>query len=416
MRHSIADEIRAHVERRSPIPLRLAFQDDLLPHRDKPWGTAHALVAAAPLLEGRAFAVANADDYYDRDGIARLAYDGTGLPVQPDDLQRAQITTRDIDRGEFPHYLLKEISEAPGSFRKTLRGKLVERDGRIVGRYRKIHLPGHADHKPGAPFQHLEKKFFEVGDLGFRAFDTDGVRMGMCLCNMYGCNEASGIISSTNNDPSRPQLPLADNWKFGRVGRCVPGCEVRLVVDAQQPASECAARVKAREVLVAEAAPLEQVRGAFDQEVEHPGPPRFVLHDQPSAVLRERVVQQGRQVDRAGESRRHGGIIIIEPRLTGRICAQGRRCVNKQELREVIVRCDHAGQVGTCATPGSRMAGRSSLRGSRRGQRDPDRRCRGAGCEGGGARERRMSRHPSGTISRGSPRGRGRLRRGPRRA
>lgn len=59
--------------------------------------------------------------------------------------------------------------------------------------------------------------------------------MGMCLCNMYGCNEASGIISSTNNDPSRPQLPLADNWKFGRVGRCVPGCEVRLVVDAQQP-------------------------------------------------------------------------------------------------------------------------------------------------------------------------------------
>ena len=44
------------------------------------------------------------------------------------DLATAQITTRDIDRGDFRHYLLKEISEAPGSFRKTLRGRIRERD------------------------------------------------------------------------------------------------------------------------------------------------------------------------------------------------------------------------------------------------------------------------------------------------
>ena len=56
-------------------------------------------------------------------GIERIAYDGTPLPVHEDDLQHAQITTRDIDRGEYPHFLLKEISEAPDSFRKTLRGK-----------------------------------------------------------------------------------------------------------------------------------------------------------------------------------------------------------------------------------------------------------------------------------------------------
>jgi glutamine---fructose-6-phosphate transaminase (isomerizing) len=62
-------------------------------------------------------------------GIERLAYDGTPLPVDEGDLIEAQITTRDIDRGDFPHYLLKEITEAPTSFRKTLRGKLVERDG-----------------------------------------------------------------------------------------------------------------------------------------------------------------------------------------------------------------------------------------------------------------------------------------------
>ncbi len=47
-----------------------------------------------------------------------------------DDVVVAQITTRDIDRGNYRHYLLKEISESPASFRKTLRGKLVERDGR----------------------------------------------------------------------------------------------------------------------------------------------------------------------------------------------------------------------------------------------------------------------------------------------
>src|SRR5512144_1015849 len=36
---------------------------------------------------------------------------------------------------------------------------LVDRAGAIVGKYRKIHLPGHSEHKPDAPFQHLEKKF-----------------------------------------------------------------------------------------------------------------------------------------------------------------------------------------------------------------------------------------------------------------
>jgi glucosamine--fructose-6-phosphate aminotransferase (isomerizing) len=66
----------------------------------------------------------------DREGIERWAYDGTAIPVAADDLADAQITTRDIDRGDSPHFLLKEIGEAPASFRKTLRGKLVELDGR----------------------------------------------------------------------------------------------------------------------------------------------------------------------------------------------------------------------------------------------------------------------------------------------
>ncbi|HEY2814256.1 MAG TPA: SIS domain-containing protein [Acidimicrobiales bacterium] len=65
------------------------------------------------------------------EGIERLGYDGTELPVTERDIVVAQITTRDIDRGNYRHFLLKEITESPASFRKTLRGKLVERDGQL---------------------------------------------------------------------------------------------------------------------------------------------------------------------------------------------------------------------------------------------------------------------------------------------
>jgi len=58
------------------------------------------------------------------DGIRRLAYDGTELPVASAELLQAEVTTRDIHRGDHPHFLLKEIGQAPESFRKTLRGKI----------------------------------------------------------------------------------------------------------------------------------------------------------------------------------------------------------------------------------------------------------------------------------------------------
>ena len=64
-------------------------------------------------------------------GIMRLGYDGGELPVGDDDVVTAEVTTRDINRGDSPHFLLKEISEAPNSFAKTLRGKIVERNGAL---------------------------------------------------------------------------------------------------------------------------------------------------------------------------------------------------------------------------------------------------------------------------------------------
>ena len=62
-------------------------------------------------------------------GLVRQSYDGTELPMSESDVVTAEITTSDIDRSGFPHFLLKEISEAPTSFRTTLRGKLIETDG-----------------------------------------------------------------------------------------------------------------------------------------------------------------------------------------------------------------------------------------------------------------------------------------------
>jgi glucosamine--fructose-6-phosphate aminotransferase (isomerizing) len=66
------------------------------------------------------------------DGIRRFSYRGTELPPSERELLRAEITTRDIDRGSYPHYLLKEISQAPASLRKTLRGRIREADGRLA--------------------------------------------------------------------------------------------------------------------------------------------------------------------------------------------------------------------------------------------------------------------------------------------
>ncbi|HUB73171.1 MAG TPA: SIS domain-containing protein [Solirubrobacteraceae bacterium] len=60
------------------------------------------------------------------EGIRRTGYDGAPRPVASEEICTAEITARDIDRAGFPHFLLKEISEAPRSLTKTLRGKIVE--------------------------------------------------------------------------------------------------------------------------------------------------------------------------------------------------------------------------------------------------------------------------------------------------
>jgi predicted amidohydrolase len=60
---------------------------------------------------------------------------------------------------------------------------IVDKAGKVAGKYRKIHLPGHAEFDPERTHQHLEKRYFEPGDLGFPVWRTMGGIFGMMICN-----------------------------------------------------------------------------------------------------------------------------------------------------------------------------------------------------------------------------------------
>lgn len=75
---------------------------------------------------------------------------------------------------------------------------LVDRDAEILGRYRKVHLPGSVEPRAGATYQQLEKRYFEYGDLGFPAFragpDWRHAIMGMMICNDRRWPEAWRVL------------------------------------------------------------------------------------------------------------------------------------------------------------------------------------------------------------------------------
>ena len=71
---------------------------------------------------------------------------------------------------------------------------LVDR-GRIIGKYRKIHLPGHAEFDGKRPWQHLEKRYFEPGDLGWPVWRCKDAIVGMCLCNDRRWPETYRVMS-----------------------------------------------------------------------------------------------------------------------------------------------------------------------------------------------------------------------------
>ena len=94
-----------------------------------------------------------------------------------------------VTRPLFDFALQQGIGFALGYAEKTPEGRhfntsiLVDKSGAIIGKYRKVHLPGHAEFEPERRWQHLEKRYFEPGDLGFPVWRTMNAVMGMCICN-----------------------------------------------------------------------------------------------------------------------------------------------------------------------------------------------------------------------------------------
>jgi predicted amidohydrolase len=76
-----------------------------------------------------------------------------------------------------------ELTEEEGRTRRFNTAILVDKGGAIKLKYRKVHLPGHAENEPWRAFQHLEKRYFEVGNLGFPVTRMLGGILGLCICN-----------------------------------------------------------------------------------------------------------------------------------------------------------------------------------------------------------------------------------------
>ena len=112
-----------------------------------------------------------------------------------------------------------ELVRAQGRTRRFNTAILVDASGAIVGKYRKIHLPGHAEPEPWRPFQHLEKRYFEPGDLGFRVFHAFGGLIGMCICNdrrwpetyrVMGLQGVEMVLLGYNTPVHNPPTPEHD--------------------------------------------------------------------------------------------------------------------------------------------------------------------------------------------------------------
>jgi len=79
---------------------------------------------------------------------------------------------------------------APGLYHNT--AVVLERDGRIAGRYRKMHIPD----DPG----YQEKFYFTPGDQGFTPIDTSVGRLGVLVCWDQWFPEAARLMALAGAD------------------------------------------------------------------------------------------------------------------------------------------------------------------------------------------------------------------------
>ncbi|MFY7958853.1 MAG: N-carbamoyl-D-amino-acid hydrolase [Elsteraceae bacterium] len=121
------------------------------------------------------------------------------------------------------HLGFAELTVENGRTRRYNTAILVDSGGREIGRYRKVHLPGHAEHEPWRAFQHLEKRYFEMPDAtdgpGFKTWRAFGGIVGMCICNdrrwpetwrSLGLQGAELVMAGYNTPLHNPPAPDHD--------------------------------------------------------------------------------------------------------------------------------------------------------------------------------------------------------------
>ena len=135
-----------------------------------------------------------------------------------DDVQPLFDAARQLGVGFHLGYA--ELAQEEGRKRRFNTSILVGWEGNIIGKYRKIHLPGYDAPRPGEPFQNLEKKYFEVGNLGFPVWEAFGARVGMMICNdrrwpeayrVMGLQGAELIVLGYNTPVHNPAMPETDD-------------------------------------------------------------------------------------------------------------------------------------------------------------------------------------------------------------
>ena len=91
---------------------------------------------------------------------------------------------------------------------------LVNKNSEIICTYRKVHLPGHEKPQPDRDFQHLEKRYFEPGNLGFPVVKGFGGNMGMAICNDRRWPETYRVMGLQDVE----MIMLGYNTPFGHGG------------------------------------------------------------------------------------------------------------------------------------------------------------------------------------------------------
>ncbi len=114
---------------------------------------------------------------------------------------------------------------APGLYHNT--AVVLERDGTLAGRYRKMHIP----EDPG----YYEKFYFTPGDLGFHPIDTSVGKLGVLICWDQWYPEAARLMAMAGaelliyptaigwdpDDPADEQARQLDAWETVQRGHAI---------------------------------------------------------------------------------------------------------------------------------------------------------------------------------------------------